>query len=176
MTTGTPPNLPVAWNNQLLTLYHGTVDTHVAAILAGVNVSLGRTGTDFGRGFYTTTMQRQAHSWAWQLALRLLRRGSKVVPAIIAFDVARDDLAPLEALWFVRGSFDADDFWSFVFHCRSGGSAHGRSMSGGWYDIVVGPVAASWQQRLTIYDADQIGFHTTAAAAVLNRSTPRRVL
>jgi hypothetical protein len=46
-------------------------------------------------------------------------------------------------------------------------------VNGGWYDVVIGPVAASWRTRLTIYDADQISFHTPGAAALLNASNPR---
>src|SRR6266545_2112421 len=113
-----PPTFsPSSWTNQLLTLYHGTVDAYVQSILGGVNISQGRSHTDFGQGFYTTTIERQALSWAWQLSQRLPR----TLPAVIRFDVSRDDLADLECLWFVRGSFDADDFWSLVFHCRTGG-------------------------------------------------------
>src|SRR6266487_482863 len=57
---------PSAWTNQLLPLYHGTLDIRVPSILAGVNVHHGRAHTDFGQGFYTTTVERQAHAWAWQ--------------------------------------------------------------------------------------------------------------
>jgi hypothetical protein len=166
-----PPFSPSSWTNQLLTLYHGTVDVYVQSILGGVNVSRGRPHTDFGRGFYTTSIERQALSWAWQLSQRL----PGTLPAVICFDVSRDDLADLECLWFVRGSFDADDFWSLVFHCRTGGGNHSRATNQGWYDVVIGPVAASWRQRITIYDADQVSFHTDRAAHLLNNSNPRRI-
>lgn len=175
------PYSPPNWTNQPLTLYHGTVDVHAASILSGVNVSLGRSGTDFGRGFYTTTVQRQADTWAGQLAQTMTRRLPSAKPAVLAFEVKRDDLAALDSLWFVRGQFDAEDFWSLIFYCRGGGLAHNRSSSSiptavpAWYDVVIGPVAAAWRQRLTIYDADQISFHTSNAAAVLNRSRKWRV-
>src|SRR6266487_482862 len=65
-------------------------------------------------------------------------------------------LAALQCVWFVRGSFDADDFWSLVFHCRTGGGKHARTTNYGWYDVAIGPAAASWRQRLTIHDADQV--------------------
>jgi hypothetical protein len=55
---------PSNWTNQLLTLYHGTLNTHVPSILAGVNVNRGRAHTDFGKGFYTTTVETQARAWA----------------------------------------------------------------------------------------------------------------
>ncbi len=177
------PYTPALWTNQPLTLYHGTVDIHVTSILGGVNVGLGRAGTDFGRGFYTTTLQRQADTWAWQLAQTMTRRSSPgVKPAVLAFEINRAALAGLEALWFVRGHYDAADFWSLIFYCRGGGQAHNRSGSVGapgnpaWYDIVIGPVAAAWRQRLTIYDADQFSFHTSTAAAVLDQGRKWRVV
>src|SRR5437879_4438088 len=110
---------PRRWTDQRLALYHGTLDMHMQTILTGVAVHRGRPHTDFGRGFYTTTVERQARSWACQLFLR--RPGT--YPAVVRFDVDRDALARLHSIWFVRGSFDADDFWSLVFHCRTGGSA-----------------------------------------------------
>lgn len=166
-----PVSTPSRWTNQPLALYHGTIDSHVASVLNGIQLTQGRASTDFGRGFYTTTIERQALSWAWQLSQR--RPGTQ--PAVIRFVVDRDDLAGLECLWFVRGSFDADDFWRLILHCRGGGTDHSRAGRQGWYDVVIGPVAASWRQRLTIYDADQIGFHTDRAANLLNQSSPRRV-
>jgi len=160
---------PPPWTNQSLVLFHGTLSVHVPSILAGVSVATGRPYTDFGRGFYTTTVKRQADAWAWQLAQR--RPGT--VPAVIRFTVDRDQLAGLDGMWFVRGSYDADDYWGLVFHCRTTGGDHARGrVNGGWYDVVVGPVAASWRQRATLFDADQISFHTTAAERLVNASNP----
>jgi hypothetical protein len=52
---------PPPWINQDLALYHGTIATFASAIVAaGVRVSLGKPNTDFGPGFYTTTLKRQA--------------------------------------------------------------------------------------------------------------------
>ena len=163
--------VPGVWTNQPLLLYHGTLHTHVNPILAGVQLGRGKPYTDFGRGFYTTTVEHQALSWAWQLSLRQ----SGAQPAVVSFEVDRNALAKLECLWFVRGSFDADDFWSLVFRCRGGGPDHSRAGSQPWYDTVIGPVAASWRQRLAIYDADQVSFHTPHAANLLNQSNPRRI-
>ncbi len=162
-----PPN----WTNQPLILYHGTADREVSSILNSVNISQGRVNTDFGRGFYTTTVERQARTWA----SRLSQRKGGTQPAVIRFDVNRDALADLECLWFVRGSFDADDFWSLVFHCRRGND-HARTTNQGWYDVVIGPVVASWRQLLTLYDVDQVSFHTLRAANLLNNSNPTRIL
>src|SRR5438046_2187451 len=162
---------PLPWTNQVLTLYHGTVDADVQSILREVKAHLGRAHTDFGQGFYTTTIERQARSWAWQLS----RRRSGTRPAVIRFDVDRENLAQLECLWFVRGSVEADDFWSLVHHCRTGGIAHNRIASQGWYDVVSGPVAASWRRRITILDADQVSFHTVRAVQALDASNPREI-
>ena len=171
MAIAPPSFTPSIWTNQLLPLYHGTLDIHVPSILAGVNVHQGRAHTDFGQGFYTTTIERQAHAWAWQLS----QRSPGTLPAVMRFDVDRDSLAALQCVWFVRGSFDADDFWSLIFHCRTGGADHARTTNQGWYDVAIGPVAATWRQRLTIYDADQVSFHTNRTATLLDNSNPRRI-
>ncbi len=163
---------PVAlWTNQHLVVYHGTLDIHVTSIRGGINLTQSRTNTDFGRGFYTTTVERQARAWAWSLA----QRSAGAVPAVVRFVVDRDQLAALECVCFVRGSVDADDFWSLIHHCRTMGAHHSRAVNTGWYDMVVGPVAASWRQRLMIYDADQISFHTARAIYLLDSSNPSRL-
>ncbi|HEX8904226.1 MAG TPA: DUF3990 domain-containing protein [Longimicrobiaceae bacterium] len=152
------------WTNQSIRLYHGTIAPNAPAMWrSGVKIEQGRVGTDFGPGFYTTTIERQARSWAWQLANR--RRSAAV---ILYADLDREALAGLDSLAFVRGDFDAEDYWSLVTHCRSGGMDHARSGSSGFYDMVTGPVALAWRQRALFAGADQISFHTPAAEAVLN--------
>lgn len=163
-----PP--PVAWTNQAIALYHGTLDIHAPSIRAGVAVHLGRLYTDFGQGFYTTTVESQARSWAWQLELRNRIAHPGCRAAVVQFDVPRNDLAALEAVWFVRGALDAEDFWSLIGHCRAGMAAHGRAAAPGWYDVAIGPVAASWRRRIAFRDMDQISFHTPKAARVLDAS------
>lgn len=174
----TPPIVHPApvWINQDLILCHGTVDVHVTAIVAGpIRTGRGRTHTDFGPGFCTTTIERQAHTGVVQIAAT--RPGTTAV--VVEVVVSREDLAGLDTLAFVRGDFQADNFWSFVHYCRRGARDHGRvAPSGGsrFYDVVHGPVAAFWNQRLAITDADQISFHTPRAEAVLNRSARRRII
>jgi hypothetical protein len=165
-----PPILfpPPAWSNQDLVVYHGTVDTSVAAIVRGISVR-GHANTDFGPGFYTTTLQRQAQMWAAQISAT--RSGT--TPAVIEITIQRLALAKLRSLAFVRGDFDADDYWSLIHHCRTGGLNHGPL---GYYDVVYGPVAAFWNQRMIIADADQISFHTNSAEKVLQASSPRRII
>lgn len=158
---------PSRWTNQPIRLYHGTTEAHARQITEwGVQIANGRTRTDFGRGFYTTTYERQARAWAWDVTRR---RGEK--PAVVYADVDRDALAGLDCLSFVRGDFEAHDYWSFVVHCRSGGTDHARSFEGKrHYDVVSGPVTAVWGQGAVIAAFDQISFHTPAAEAVLNLS------
>lgn len=151
--------------NGPLTLYHGTLRTHARNMQRhGVNPALGRPGTDFGPGFYTTTCLLQARSWAWLLAAQ---QGGAASGAVVELLVDRDALAGLDSLAFVRGHYDADDFWSFVFQCRQGAADHGRKAASGFFDVVCGPVAAFWMQRMAVQDADQMSFHTPAAAGVL---------
>jgi hypothetical protein len=152
------------WTNQTIRLYHGTTQPFAAAITGtGVQVATGEIGTDFGPGFYTTTIERQARSWAWQLATR-----KSSTPSVVYADLDRDRLATLDCLAFVRGDFDADDDWSLVTHCRGGGTNHARSGLQKFYDMVAGPVALAWTQRGLFAGADQISFHTPAAETVLN--------
>jgi hypothetical protein len=157
------------WANQQLVLFHGTLDIHVASIRQAIDVTLGSPNTDFGQGFYTTTSQRQARSWAFRLFQRSQLTSSPGRTAVVSFTLERDALAGLEAIWFVRGSQDADDYWSLIFHCRSGRPDHGRKITKpGWYDVAIGPVAAQWRKRRAIPNADQISFHTCKGEGILN--------
>jgi hypothetical protein len=157
-----PPN----WRNQPVVLYHGTTVGAAEAILAdGVTIEGRRSDRDFGAGFYTTTLQRQARHWAW----RRVEQEAGTEPAVVRFEVDRDELARLESLAFVRGDYEAEDFWSFVVHCRTQRTRHAR-LSGVPYDVVSGPVTAFWDQRATMPDSDQVSFHTAEAVRVLNTS------
>ena len=172
---------PRSWINQDIHLFHGTLDLHVDGIQRQVDVARGKTGTDFGRDFYTTTIRRQARVWAWQIAEKYNAaredQESEALPVVIRFRVSRDKLANLDTLVFLRGAPKAEDYWSFVHHCRSGFAGHERdceSLVGeGWYDIVMGPAAAAWRTRLAILGSDQISFHTERAARVLSESRKR---
>lgn len=134
---------PLPWTNQPLVLYHGTADLYVSAILSGVDVTRGRSGIDFGRGFYTTTSPDAAWRWATDLATFPWLRARGAAPAIVRFEVSREALSELDVLAFVRGDTGAEDFWSFVWHCRSTGGPHERPINAGWYDVVYGPIAAN---------------------------------
>jgi hypothetical protein len=163
------PN-PTTWTNQPLLLYHGTIEPHAHSIRSCVDVNYSKPKTDFGRGFYTTTWQLQATSWAKKLGDRLGKR-----PAVVEFRINRSELAALSVLCFVRGHADAQDFWNFVWTCRTTTMYSRAHNVNGWYDVVFGPVATTWKRRTVIRDYDQVSFHTQEAIALLNNS-PKRVL
>lgn len=152
------------WTNQRIILYHGTTISSARAILRdGVDLRLGRQTVDFGRGFCTTTSHAAAQRWSIRVAAR-----SREEPAILRVLLDRLALSRLASIVFVRGSLSADDYWSFVSHCRSGGE---HLPDGGYYDVAYGPVARLWQNhpRSAILEGhDQISFHTAAARDMLN--------
>jgi hypothetical protein len=167
------PFEPLPWDGERVTLYHGTLERHVASVLTGVDLRYAQARQDFGRGFYTTPLRRQAIAWANRLLTRPRVPGR---PAVIAFEVSLDDLARLDTLAFVRGEFEADRFWSMVWRCRKNDTHHDRVSNDGWYDVVVGPVASDWSQRIPMLGYEQFSFHTTAAVALLNGSRSWREL
>ena len=173
-----PIHEPKKWTNQDLVLYHGTTDRYANAIVEEVDVSKGKPYKDFGPGFYTTTLQRQAEYWAYQLASAEAVSGKLVRPSVVRLQVSRTLVGELShVLTFVGGYFEDEDFWSFVFHCRSGSLHHNTGRpGGGLYDVVYGPVSAFWQKRSAMQRADQISFHTAAAQLVLNQSARERLL
>ena len=140
-------------------------------------MTLCRVDTDFGRGFYTTSVEYQARQWAW---LRFQNPRSHTSrsnrPVVLKFLVDRHDLAALASVHFVLGGrSERAGFWSLVQHCRQSTPAAINdhrgpvSLSDGtrWYDMVCGPVAAFWRQRVAMQDADQFNFHTPRGVGVL---------
>jgi len=165
-----PFDIPPIWSNGPLVVYHGTVATHAASIQAlGVNPLKGLAGRDFGPGFYTTTVERQAKSWAWLTAAAGTVSGAGgTTGVVVRLEVDRDALARLDSIGFIRGDYDAEDFWSLVFHCRGGGLGHARPPATPYYDVAYGPVAAFWMQRIAMNGAaDQISFHSSACTPIL---------
>lgn len=162
-----PTALP-AWTNPDLLLYHGTTERGATGIMtAGVLLAESTRRTDFGRGFYTCTSRLQAERWA---RTKALSDTPSTRPAVVSFAVERDALADLQALGFVRSAVDAEDYWQFIAHCRLGNPQHGRNKSGGYYDVVFGPVMkGNYSQRMTHTGYDQVSFHTERAIQILSR-------
>ena len=156
------------WTNQPLLLYHGTIQRYERSILSGVELKRPGLYTDFGPGFYTTTWIQQATEWAIRKALEL---GDH--PSVIEFTVSRRDIAALSSLWFVRGQSDAEDYWRLVRTYRKRNAYLSPHNGESWYDVVIGPVSASWKRRTVKPAHDQVSFHTPMAVALLNRSTKR---
>ncbi len=185
---------PVPWNHQPLVVYHGTIDLYANTIMGDkwkhdVQIRQGSPLSDFGRGFYTTTVCQQAVTWAYQTSSRAQSLYGKVNPAVLELTIDRNLLAGLRTLFFVRGHFDAEDYWSIVWHCRNPAQPqprdhrfHGQPVTStppNMYDVALGPISAFWKQRIATYDGDQVSFHTDAAENVLNDKTStfiRRVL
>ena len=115
--------VPPGWSNSTLTVYHGTIAKYASDILAhGVNISKCSPFTDFGRGFYTTTSQDQAKTWAREASIRLrwtFPNHSDHEPTVLMIVIARHSIMTAACLGFVRGDFNADEYWSFIWHCRS---------------------------------------------------------
>lgn len=163
------------WDNQPLTLYHGTDLLSAAAIKQdGIDLRLCNQGTDFGQGFYTTTRFRQAANWANDRVKNNTKFGrNRGAATVLVFQADRDKMAALETLVFVREGSDTD-YWDFVEYCRKGGRPHNRRRERFRYSCVCGPVSF-WPQLLTFSDADQFSFHDREATEVLGTPTISRI-
>jgi hypothetical protein len=158
-----------------LILWHGCTSGDADSIYQkGIDLSFCKPGTDFGLGFYLTSLERQAKDWAWLRYYDLpLPDQATQYPATMRFEIDRDAVGDLTFLAFVLGDYDSVDYWSLVQHCRQSKSRpnhshHEHPRTYGFYDVASGPVSAFWYQRLVAADADQISFHTPDALALLN--------
>jgi hypothetical protein len=165
------------WSNAPLLLYHGTDSQALSGLRLSKGAALAafaadlkhcRPNTDFGRGFYMTTSERQARNWANLRVHRVIsghRRSSAVGPraVVLAFSLDRDWLANLDALCFVLPN---RDFFDLVWDCRSGEPPHQRTSGKIAYDVVYGPVTL-WPQGMVVGESDQVSFHTDDAVKAL---------
>lgn len=149
-----------------LKLYHGTDADSLGSICRnGIDLSFSRKiDTDFGPGFYLTTSLIQAQKWAG-----IISKSRKKAPACVGFELDRADFHRLKILLFTLEDCDPG-YWAFVLHCRFDAIVDHQCGNGGFYDIVIGPVAKSWRQgRLTTWPGhDQYSFHTTEAVELLS--------
>ena len=169
------PEMP-RWNNAPLLLYHGTDSQALAGAALTKGAALAtfaadlmrcRPNTDFGRGFYMTTSERQARNWANLRVHRFAsgRAHSAMAPraVVLSFNLDRDWLASLDTLCFVLPN---RDFFDLVWDCRMGQPPHQRGSSKVSYDVVYGPVTL-WPQGMVVGDADQVSFHTDGVVSSL---------
>ena len=152
-------------------LYHGSIMTVRKPVVAR-----GRSKTDFGKGFYTTTSREQAEKWA---RIKKNRDGHAETRAIVS--VFEFDDALLHDTRYKTMHFDGAtaEWLDFVVGNRKGKNAHN-------YDIIMGPVAndtlyvtislyengslnaaAAIAQLRTHQLFDQLSFHTPKACALL---------
>ena len=180
-----------AWESELsefIFLFHGcTLFDKNDIERAGINLTRSRPDRDFGRGFYTTTLERQARHWAWDRYYEWRRSTANMnrpgnLPVVLRFRLRRytrhqrrtlrdEGLDKFLSLHFVRGDYDCVEYWSFVQHCRASSTEivydHRRGASA-WYDLVSGPVTAFWQERALMAGSDQFSFHTKKGTKLLN--------
>ncbi|MCC6980594.1 MAG: DUF3990 domain-containing protein [Candidatus Melainabacteria bacterium] len=150
------------WRNQDLTLFHGTLASHVGSIETKIDPGKMNPDADFGKGFYTTTNWIQARRWA-----ELVSGRENGKPAVIEFLVRRDDLAKLDTLAFVLANRHSNDYWNLVESCRAYGESN-RSLNR-WYDLVVGPVCIRYQSKRAKRNYDQFSFHSEKGYKILNQ-------
>jgi hypothetical protein len=102
--------------SRYLCLYHGCTSQDEASIRASrIDLTQCRVDTDFGRGFYTTSVKDQARQWAWMRfydpTVALIRPNR---PVVLKFVVKRHDLARLRFVSFVLAGRTKREFWSLV--------------------------------------------------------------
>ena len=164
----------MVWRNQPLVVYHGTYDQAAGQMIRpakslpnAVDLSVGRSFLDFGKGFYTTTVLEQAVAWAnnraWRMRASAVKTPYPVAAAVVAFEIDRTMLGRLESLVFLTDR-DSAGFWELVEQCRQGAHPmHGRTRP---YDVVYGPVT-DWPRGGLLPGYTQISFHTEHALSVL---------
>jgi hypothetical protein len=165
----------MAWRNDPLPLYHGTVGIYADDIEQnGINLAQARPGRDFGRGFYLARREAQAIRFAndrYQKMISLHRHnGSQPDPicaAVLHFSIDRNELGRLESLVFVS----PDPEWhEFVKHCRQ--NMNGHRGPGNYYEVTYGPVSTVTNE--SVLRLEQLSFHSPHAIGLLQRIGTRR--
>lgn len=110
----------------MMTLYHGS-DVCVENPLA----KAGRKNLDFGRGFYLTTLRKQAEAWASIIATRKSKLTSGIV-SVYNFD--RDKAIAEGIVFKIFEAYDME-WLEYVINCRNGKDVYSA------YDVVEGGVA-----------------------------------
>ena len=110
----------------MTTLYHGS-NVEVVTPLVGV----GRENLDFGKGFYLTSIRKQAMDWANLVASRR-GRDSKGIVSVYHFD---REQAIIDGVKFkIFDTYDME-WLEYVIKCRKGKMTYAQ------YDVIEGGVA-----------------------------------
>lgn len=115
--------------------YHGTINDSADKIVDNIDISAGRTFTDFGQGFYVTNNLNQAKEWALKKFYDYKELNHNLIPTIVVMELDIEKLSQLNGQEFDHPSTQ----WAqFIFNCRKAGKR------GGLYhhdDYVCGPLA-----------------------------------
>lgn len=151
-------------------LYHGSTME-----VRNPSLRYGRNRTDFGRGFYTTTLAEQAEHWA-----RIKKDRAKAKRTVVSvFEM--DDALLQDSSLRIREFHGVDESWlEFVVNCRRENSVRHA------FDLVFGPVAndnvfttvnlyesgildapAAIAQLKAYKTYDQLSFHTARVISAL---------
>lgn len=151
-------------------LYHGsTVEVRKPSL------RYGRERTDFGKGFYTTTLAEQAERWT------TIKKERSNSPKAVVSIYEIDDALLSDAALHIREFHGVDEAWlNFVVGCRKENAAKHD------FDMVFGPVAndnvfltvnlyetgaldaqAAIAQLKAYKTYDQLSFHTERVIAAL---------
>lgn len=110
----------------MITLYHGS-NVEVSTPLA----KIGRKNLDFGRGFYLTSMRKQATDWANVIAMRK-GRDAKGIVSVYHFDKNK---AIEDGVVFKIFEAYNTEWLEYVVDCRKGKNVYAK------FDVVEGGVA-----------------------------------
>ena len=151
-------------------LYHGST-----VVVKNPSLRLGRSNTDYGKGFYTTIDYEQAARWA-----RIRRERAGRGNAVISVYEVDDNLLQRDDLFVLKYQGATREWLDFVVANRRNAPLHN-------YDIVLGPVAndnlyatismyengelsaeAAIVQLKTHVLFNQVSFHTQSAISTLH--------
>ena len=110
----------------MITLYHGS-NVEVSTPLA----KIGRKNLDFGRGFYLTSIRKQATDWANVIAMRK-GRDAKGIVSVYHFDKNK---AIEDGVVFKIFETYNTEWLEYVVDCRKGKNVYAK------FDVVEGGVA-----------------------------------
>lgn len=128
-------------------VYHGSLH-----LVHNPDVEIGRTSTDFGKGFYTTTNFEQAKRWA----IKKQKSAEKESKAIVNTYEVDDNLLSNPKYHVKKFDGPNEEWLNFVFNCRKSRLHE--------YDIVFGAVANDKiYTTITLYEAQVLTAEETVA-------------